>query len=154
MKTHTAIGILVALLLAFEAGLAPIASAQGAPPGAPGGKPIMENVFFNVVWGSVFGILMGSSAAAIESEVKTQPKDLSTRVALGATWGGILGLGVGIWLASNGITFDPGATLFDFSGPRQRPPISSNDPPLRFETNPLNPLQITGLQARVVDIKF
>ena len=151
MKTRYLITLLMAFGLAFQVITAPVVQAQGAPM-MPGEKPIMENVFFNVVWGSVLGMLLGTSAATIESDVKTQPTDLSNRVALGATWGGILGLGIGIWLATNGITFDPGAALFDTGG--RRAPMSSLDPTFRLETSPDEPMKVTGVHAKLLAIRF
>jgi len=145
-------GMVMLVLVLTQLSLANNAQAQSR---LTGQKPIMENVFFNVVWGSVLGMMLGGAAATIEAEVKTQPYQLSDRVALGATWGGLAGLGVGIWLANNGISFDPSAALFNF-GPPAPPsmPLGSIGPPLEFETAPGNPLRITGLSARLVSWRF
>lgn len=140
--------LLIALLLA-----APVAYAQQVPPGQ---KPVMENVFFNVVWGSLFGIVLGSASAVIESDRKTAPTDIRRKVFSGATVGGLIGLGVGLWLVGAGVTFEEQGTLI-FSGQDPQDyarPIASSPLPFTLETATEGGFRITGIRATVLDIRF
>ena len=146
---------LLALSLILTVGWAlPTLAQEGAQ------KPVMENVFFNVVWGSATGALLGAGIAVTDSKDKSNPDGVRSAVFQGATGGGIIGLGVGIWLVFSGITFDPGqSTIFpqDFSLAHEDSGASSGlaaSAPFSFQTSPGNPLQITGFKARVLNWKF
>jgi len=145
---------LVALSLALSLLAAPLTMAQQQE------KPVMENVFFNVVWGSATGALLGASAAVIGSEDKRRPNNLRSSMFQGATAGGLIGLGVGIWLIFTGITFDP-ATSTIILADAETPPdgqIFARTPtralPLELITAKDDPSQITGFKALVLDLKF
>jgi hypothetical protein len=125
-------------------------------------KPVMENVFYNVVWGSAAGALLGSAAAVIGATDKTNPPGLRSGAFQGATAGGIIGLGVGVWLVFAGITFEPqGSTITDGALPRNplddRAVALAAPPPVplvALEFSPSNPSHITGFRAMLVDLKF
>ena len=148
------VALALVCVMALQTSFVISATAQQAGTLAPGEKPIMENVFFNVVWGSIAGMMLGAALATGEAEVKTQPENVSDRIALGATWGGLIGLGTGIWLATNGITFDPSAVLFQFDRPKGMPPLGYNDPPFELQSEPGKPFRITGAKARVINLRF
>ncbi len=121
----------------------------------------MENVFFNVVWGSLFGIVLGTASAIIEADKKTSPDGLRDKVFGGATVGGIVGLGVGLWLFSSGVTFEAeGTLLFTAGNPAARnpdgaaPAVAAYRPPFVLETSSQGPLRITGFRATVLDFRF
>lgn len=148
-----------ALLLAVLVLLAvPPARAQ-RPLQAPGGParetPVMRTVFFNVFWGSATGALLGAASASMASPDKEAPVRLRETAITGASAGALFGLGVGVWLVFNGVTFDPnrsllfgGGTLVD--GRPVRPPT----PPVVLETDPQNPGRVTGFKALVLDLRF
>ena len=154
---------------------APAFAQDQAPP--PSQTPVMQNVFFNVVWGSALGATLGLAAAAESSSNKTKPVNAQGSMFEGATIGGILGLGIGVWLVYAGITFDPaGSTIFSQDdrtadpvayAPKdlrpspaegQRPSFDSatTPAPLTFslETAPGQPGKITGFRAQVVGLRF
>jgi len=139
--------VLLALLLA----LALPAAAQQGP------KPVMENVFYNVVWGSAAGAIAGASIAVIGSRDKTRPDRVRESAFEGATGGGLLGLGIGVYLVYAGITFDPaGATLFsvrEASAPATAT-LAERRPYFELETASASSLQITGFKALLLDLKF
>lgn len=119
-------------------------------------KPIMENVFFNVVWGSILGGLLAGSSAVLATDTPTSPPGARDTVALGATYGGLVGLGVGIWLGFSGATFDPKRSLF-FSGIERGPSgslASRQAPPFVLEFSETGPWRVTGFRARVLNLRF
>lgn len=144
--------LLAAMVLCAPLGLAQ----QAAPPGLMGEKPVMENVFFNVVWGSVFGIVLGAASAVIEAEEKTSPDNLRDTVFGGATVGGLIGLGVALWLFSSGITFEKrGTLLFTSRDPEGfARPVAVRAPPFTLETTTNGPLRVSGFRATVLDFRF
>jgi hypothetical protein len=109
----------------------------------------MENVFYNVVWGAGAGALLGASSAALASGDATQPKNLRENVITAATLGSIAGLGVGVWLLFNGITFDPARSLLFGQGVAASGAAPDFVPPLVLETKPGEPFRITGFKALV-----
>lgn len=134
-----------------------------APPALAQQKPVMENVFYNVVWGSATGAILGASAAVIAAKDKTNPPGLREGAFQGATVGGLIGLGVGVWLVFAGITFDPAGSTITDAAPAPRDPIAeralalSSPPPLplvALEFSPTNPSQLVGLRATLLDMKF
>ena len=142
------------------------AQAQQLPTGP---KPVMENVFFNVVWGSAAGALLGAAMAVTGSKDKSQPTGVREGGFQGATGGGVIGLGLGIWLVFTGITFDPNqSTLVQTpvaalgtgdgfgggGGGGMSLQAASNLLPFSLETSPDNPLQITGIKARLFNLNF
>lgn len=137
-------------LAAFVLGL----TAPGAVAQVTREKPVMQNTFFNVIWGSAAGALLGASSAALGPGTDVSPAVLRESVITGATAGGVLGLGIGIWLTFNGITFDPDRSLiFGSLGPG---PTASQGllPPLVIETEPGKPFHITGAKALILDLRF
>ena len=56
--------------------------------------------------------IMGVALAVIASANKSQPTGGRDAAFSGATAGGLIGLGVGLYLVYNGITFSPGAPTF------------------------------------------
>jgi len=143
------------VLLALWAGMTPEVHAQ-----IPAEKPVMENVFWNVVWGSAWGSTMGLAAAVIGSSDKSQPTNVRESVFNGATVGGLIGLGVGLYLVFQGITFDPsGSTLSQGMIGQNTPPPNrfgylAEAPPFAFTTESGHPFRITGFVARVVHLRF
>jgi hypothetical protein len=124
-------------------------------------KPVMENVFYNVVWGSATGALLGAAASVIGAKDKTNPTGVRTGVFQGATAGGLIGLGVGVWLVFAGINFEPqtstitdGTQLPSLLEGRQLALTPLPTPLITLETSPTHPSHITGFRALVVDLKF
>ncbi len=119
-------------------------------------KPVMQNVFFNVIWGSAVGATLGVAAAVIASSNKSAPSDARNSTITGATTGGVLGLGVALFLVYQGITFDPGSSTFTGAGgPPPLPPLAQlSTPPFMLITSRDDPRRITGFTARVLDLKF
>jgi len=110
--------VLVLLTAAAQTALAqqPGAPGAGADPGAAmpmlvRPEPPMKNVFFNVLWGSVAGGMAYSSLVILDDtkskSEKYKFKFLTIQFITGATYGGILGLGTGVYLSMSGISFDP-----------------------------------------------
>jgi hypothetical protein len=131
-------------------------SAHAASAQDVGGKPVMQNVFFNVIWGSAVGATLGVAAAVIASSNKSAPSDARNSTITGATTGGVLGLGVALFLVYQGITFDPGSSTFTGAGgPPPLPPLAQlSTPPFMLITSRDDPRRITGFTARVLDLKF
>ena len=125
--------------------------AQEAVQGRP---PVMENVFFNVVWGAGVGALIGASSASLASGTATQPKNLRENVITGATVGSVAGLGIGVWLLFNGISFDSSRSLLFGSGMADANGVPTYTPPLVLETKPGEPFRITGFKALVFHKNF
>jgi len=123
-------------------------------------KPVMENVFFNVVWGSAFGATLGVAAAIIAAENKTQPADGRQSAFNGATLGGLIGLGMGLYLVYKGITFDERASGLNLVGqnesaPQPPPPVFlAGLPPFQLESESGQPWKINGFKARVLNMSF
>jgi len=74
----------------------------------------------------------------------------------GATAGGVVGLGVALFLVYQGITFDPGTSSFTGAGgPPPMPTLAQlSTPPFMLITARDDPRRITGFTARVLDLKF
>jgi hypothetical protein len=118
-------------------------------------KPVMENVFFNVVWGSAVGAALGVAVAVVGSADKSAPSGARSAAFQGATAGGLIGLGVALYLVYGGITFDPAASTIVSGAQTDAPrPALTVDPPFRLITARDNPLRVTGFSARVLDLKF
>lgn len=155
LYTALAVGGLVALLLA-----APLrAQEEPPPPGTgPGGRqPVMRNVFFNVVWGSAFGATLGASASVIGSDNPSRPPELRGATFNGATIGGLIGLGVGLYLVYTGITFDPAASIIAGNGaprPGMTARAAPESPPFSLQVSREAAPRVTGFQARVLHLKF
>lgn len=149
---------------------------QAAGQAPRGQTPVMQNVFFNVVYGSAVGALIGLAFAVEASSDKTQPTNTRGASFQGATIGGLVGLGVGLWLVYGGITFDP-ASLIVRDGPtpggdpvalqpRDLKPapgeqviltattFTSAMAPFALETAPQDPSRVTGFRALVMDVRF
>lgn len=126
-------------------------------------KAVMENVFYNVVWGSATGALLGSAAGVIAAKDKTNPPGLRQGAFQGATAGGLIGLGVGVWLVFAGINFEPtGSTITD-AAPAPRNPLDdralalASPPPLplvALEFSSKDPSHISGFRTLLIDLKF
>jgi len=164
---------------AFAQAPAAAAAPQGAAPRSRGPAPVMENVFYNVVWGSAVGALVGVASAIEGSKDKTNPDNFRGAAFQGATLGGVIGIGVGVWLVYAGITFDPqGSTITGMAAPaapadplvyqpRDLAPAPGDPPepavsfartgalaPFVLETAPGQPGKITGFRALVMDLHF
>jgi len=113
-------------------GLAQGVQAQGGPVSQ---QPVMQNVFFNVLWGSAVGATIGASATIIASQDKATPTGFRDGVVFGATGGAVIGLGVGLILVFNGITF-----MEEGSNPLGL--ISQNDPTPPALVSPLTPVEV------------
>lgn len=180
--------MVVKSLLAFVLLLwvAQSAMAQGVPrapgparPGARAGAPTqgfggprqkvpMESVFFNVVWGSAMGATIGVAAAVLGSDDPSQPRDVRKNAFSGATAGGLIGVGLGMFFVYTGITFDDSASpLFPvmMRGENDAMLAGSTAPvapaaaladlsPFSVTTAPTGPLRITGVKARVFSLRF
>jgi hypothetical protein len=81
-------------------------------------QPPMKNVFLNVLWGSLSGgmLMLGWSTLddSIPSEQRFKFSRLSEQFLVGATYGGIIGAGAGVYLSIRGITFDEGRSRIAF----------------------------------------
>ena len=150
---HSGFGKGVALLLLAQLVLAPVGLAQEVPTGP---KPVMENVFFNVMWGSLVGGLLAAGITIIGSEEKSSPDDVSDKVFEGLTFGGVLGLGLGLWLVTTGVSFHPEQSLFFGENTVPQAPLFAAPklPPFVFETRREGPFRISGFRATVLDLKF
>jgi hypothetical protein len=164
---------------AFGQAPPPAAAPQEQKTRARGPTPVMENVFYNVVWGSAVGALIGIASAVEGSKDKTNPDNFRGAAFQGATLGGVIGIGVAVWLVYAGITFDPagstitGATVPAAPGdplvyqPKDLTPAPGDPPepavflaragslpPFALETAPGQPGRITGFRALVMDLRF
>ena len=138
------------LLLLLAVSLATPAFAQDVK------KPVMENVFFNVVWGSAFGATIGLAISVIGSEDKSKPTDARNSSFSGATVGGLIGLGIGLYLVYQGITFERAGSTVTQTG-SAAPPVdlaALADPPFQLVTAADDPRRITGFKARVLNLRF
>ena len=85
----------------------------------------MTGIFYNVVWGSLAGGLVMSGYSMLDdSQTKEERYKLSnilTKFVEGATYGGFIGLGAGVYLSLMGITFEEGGVTLDFE------PIDESD---------------------------
>lgn len=87
-------------------------------------QPPMKNVFLNVLWGSLCGgfVVMGWSTLddSIDEDDRYSFSRMSEQFLVGATYGGILGVGAGVYFSIRGITFDENRSRIafynDFSG--------------------------------------
>lgn len=143
---------LAVLLLA-----APLRAQEEPPPGAGRQQPVMRNVFFNVVWGSAFGATLGASASVIGSDTPSRPPELRSATFNGATIGGLIGLGVGLYLVYTGITFDPAASLVagqGAAGPGVAGGTMPASPPFSLKVSQEAAPRVTGFQARVLHLRF
>jgi hypothetical protein len=181
------IAILLAAVLLALPEAAPVFAQAPAPAAAPqdqaarprGTTPVMENVFYNVIWGSAVGALIGAASAIEGSQDKSNPDNFRGAAFQGATLGGVVGIGVAVWLVYAGITFDPaGSTITGAAQPASpadpvvfqpkdltpapgeppRPAVSfaraGSLPPFALETAPGQPGKITGFRALVLDLHF
>jgi hypothetical protein len=139
------------------------AQAQILPdrPGVPAGRPrvVMENVFFNVVWGSAFGATLGVATSILGSADRSAPSNVRDGAFSGATAGGIIGLGLALYLVYQGISFDPAASSFStYTGSvdPSRPGRATQalDPPFVLIVSADNPNRVTGFSARVFELRF
>ena len=72
--------------------------------------PPMKNVFHNVLWGSMAGGLVYMSLTILDDsktkEERYSFKTLTIQFITGATYGGLAGLGTGVYLSLIGVSFD------------------------------------------------
>jgi hypothetical protein len=91
--------------------------------------PPMENIFYNVLWGSITGGSVMMAWSIIDDSVpKTERQSFSSlrnKFVEGATYGGVLGLVIGVYLSMNNIVFDEGKTRIAFFDPT--PTTFNND---------------------------
>ena len=119
-------------------------------------KPVMENVFFNVIWGSALGGILGLASAIISADDKSAPDNARSAGFSGATVGGLIGLGVGLWVVYQGTTFEGSSVNIADNGlPSLKfPHTIPVEPPLVFLTSPKNPSKIIGFRATLFRLKF
>ncbi|MCH8077642.1 MAG: hypothetical protein IIC64_17685 [SAR324 cluster bacterium] len=149
MKFFTTIFWLLLVLLAAQLSAGPAALAQGR-------KPVMENVFFNVIWGSAIGGVLGLASTIISADDKSAPDNARSAVFSGATVGGLVGLGVGLWVIYQGTTFEGAEVNLAKNGlpVPSFPHTIPLEPPLVFLTSPKNPSKIIGFRATLFRLKF
>ncbi len=146
-----AVKLLICFLLAQALAVAPAYAqrAQGA---------VMESVFFNVVWGSALGAVLGVSTAVLGAKDASAPNELRQATFSGASLGGLIGLGVGLFLIYNGVLFDEtGSPFLNAQGEPVSagyPLVSVQMPSFSLETSTSGPFRITGFSARVLDLRF
>ncbi len=89
-------------------------------------QPPMKNVFLNVLWGSLTGGLLLTGWATLDDSIASEERfkfsRLTEQFLVGATYGGILGMGAGVYLSIRGITFDQNRSRIAFY------PDYQNDP--------------------------
>ena len=94
-------------------------------------QPPMQNVFFNVLWGSLTGGMLMMGWSMLDDSKTTDERytvnNMSSQFLSGATYGGLLGLAVGVYLSFKGITFDENRTKIAFLRPFGQEPFSSVD---------------------------
>jgi len=77
-------------------------------------QPPMQNVFFNVLWGSFTGGMLVMGWSTLDDSKTTDERytvnNLSGQFLTGATYGGLIGLAVSVYLSFQGITFDESRT--------------------------------------------
>lgn len=87
-------------------------------------QPPMQNVFYNVLWGSATGgmIMMGWSFLddSNTEEERYSVSSAQIQFLTGATYGGILGLIVGLYLSFTGVKFDESQTKIAVLQPPNR----------------------------------
>jgi len=173
--TLAMLGMVPAYAQAPAPAAAPAAAPQDQAARLRGPTPVMENVFYNVIWGSAVGALIGVAIAVEGSTDKSNPSNVRGAAFEGATLGGVVGIGVAVWLVYAGITFDPaGSTITGAALPADpvayepkdlrpapgepRPSVSlaqtGTIPPFTLETAPGQPGKIIGFRARVLDLRF
>jgi len=145
---------LSALLTVLSFALAFTGRPVFAQQAVPGNRPVMENVFFNVVWGAGVGALLGAASASLSSGSSAIPPSMRDNVVTGATMGSVVGLGVGVWLLFNGVTFDSNRSLLFGSAAVDANGIPTYTPPLVLDTKPGEPFRITGFKALVFNKHF
>jgi len=100
------------------------AALQQTPGALASAQPPMKNVFMNVLWGSLCGgfVLMGWSTLddSVDSDERFSFSRMTEQFLIGATYGGILGMGAGVYFSIRGIRFDANRSRIafhnDFSG--------------------------------------
>ncbi len=84
-------------------------------------QPPMKNIFMNVLWGSISGGAVMMSWAILDDELGESERyklsHLQTQFIVGATYGGLIGLGIGVFLSMKGMTFDEERTRIAFMPP-------------------------------------
>lgn len=149
MKFFTTIFWMLLVFLVLQVSAAPAALAQQR-------KPVMENVFFNVIWGSALGGVLGLASAIISADDHSAPEDARSAGFSGATVGGLVGLGIGLWVIFQGTTFEGAEIRIAENGlPVPKfPHTIAVEPPLVFLTSPKNPSKIIGFRATLFRMKF
>ncbi|MCP4298770.1 MAG: hypothetical protein GY786_24575 [Proteobacteria bacterium] len=75
----------------------------------------MVAIFNNVLWGSVAGGVAFAGLHMIDDSKTTEERykisSILDESVVGATWGGIIGLGVGIYMSLLGVTFENNLVL-------------------------------------------
>ena len=84
-------------------------------------QPPMKNVFMNVLWGSIAGGTMMTSWKILddskEKSERYKVRELTGNFIVGATYGGLVGLVVGVVLSMRSMTFDASRTRIAFLSP-------------------------------------
>ena len=113
-------------------------------------NPPMKNVFYNVLWGSIGGgvvywgwMLLDDSTPAEERYGFNYMKE---NVAYGATYGGIIGLALGVYLSMKGISFDANRTRIAIY-PLVPPPAQRNFRSAESSKRPIGEQTLVGFQV-------
>ncbi|PCI29890.1 MAG: hypothetical protein COB67_02985 [SAR324 cluster bacterium] len=143
--------LICSLILLFLWIQLPAAFAQEAAPelNVPRGKAPMESIFHNVLWGSLAGGVVYSGLLLVDDsktrEERQKAANLTTQFVIGATVGGLIGLGAGVYFSLFGITFEEGIVSFvppsesDYHGQQRR---SYGNSPQTAYNQPVFSLQV------------
>jgi len=130
--------ILLIVLFPLSASAQQAGDGAGMSTGGSGGNPPMRNVFLNVLWGSVAGGMIYEGRNILDdSKSKGQRYSFSRMTGqfiLGATYGGLVGLGTGAYLSMTGISFDANRS--------------------RIGSAPIQPRRLYGDEVLLANIQF
>ncbi|OGG95461.1 MAG: hypothetical protein A2508_03855 [Candidatus Lambdaproteobacteria bacterium RIFOXYD12_FULL_49_8] len=118
LKKLLILGLLLALLVPNQPLLAQMSASGGGGTamgdGVGGPNPPMRNVFLNVLWGSLTGGMLYTGLNILDDTKSKGERygftNMTAKFIEGATYGGIGGLFVGVYLSMSGISFDPNRT--------------------------------------------
>ncbi|NQU65370.1 MAG: hypothetical protein HQ517_13965 [SAR324 cluster bacterium] len=89
-------------------------------------QPPMKNVFWNVIWGSFNGGMLMMSWSILDDSVSSDERYKLSRISgeffRGATYGGLMGMAVGIYFSIKGVTFDESRSRIAFYPASDRSP--------------------------------
>ena len=137
-RTRNILILIIALVIVGQVRVAnaqPVEETLATDPTGPTdlGKIRMRNVFLNVLWGSLVGGITYTGISFLDDQVETSTRYSATNIfgkfVAGATYGGVAGLGAGVYLSFSNITFDQGMTRI--SANDKNLPRSNLPPPIR-----------------------